>query len=99
MKYILTSASVLATGAIVWYLSANDLVFAIWSSVAACVLTLDVLLFGLTLAERLGQCHCRLVKMLMPSVQSLLVDEVEKIRAFAREIADDFAKGRSLNRS
>lgn len=50
-------------------------------------------LYGLTLVERLGKRHRRLLEMLMPSVEPLLDDEMEEVRAFAREIVDCFAKG------
>ena len=48
---------------------------------------------GLAMVERLGKRRRRILEMLLPSVEPLLADEVEEIRAFAREIVDGFAEG------
>ena len=54
-------------------------------------------LYGLALVERLGKRNRRLLEMLVPSVESLLTDEVGEIRMFAQEILAAFERAELQN--
>lgn len=46
-------------------------------------------LYGLTLSERLGKRHRRLLDMLLPGVEALIEDEMEEVRELARVLVQE----------